>query len=197
MKALGPCLVHNDYWPGNTVWFRGRLVAVVDWAGACVGDPRADVAQCRADLVFSDGLEIADTFLRSYEALAGHMPDMWYHDAFMGLRALLNYPKWLKGYHDAGMGHLKLADVAARIQAFLRRALTRRRKRYFCLSSASASTRSSGVVTLRLRVRAGDDAHRQAHELDQHRVVRHVFGSTPRGPAAAARDGTLAASAPA
>jgi aminoglycoside phosphotransferase (APT) family kinase protein len=123
IAPLGPCLVHNDYWPGNTVWFRGRLVAVVDWASASVGDPRTDVAQCRSDLVFANGLDVADAFLKRYEAYAGPMPDMWYHDAFMGLRALLNYPKWLVGYHDAGMGHLDLADVGVRIEAFLRRAL--------------------------------------------------------------------------
>src|SRR5687768_10027362 len=67
VDPLGPGLVHNDYWPGNTVWYRGRLVAVVDWASASVGDPRADVAQCRADLVFSEGLAVADAFLHRYE----------------------------------------------------------------------------------------------------------------------------------
>jgi aminoglycoside phosphotransferase (APT) family kinase protein len=120
---LGPCLVHDDFWPGNTVWFRGRLVAVVDWASAAVGDPRNDVSQCRADLVFSNGLDTADAFLARYEAHAGPLRHMWYFDARLGLRALLNYPRWLPGYNDAGMTHLKLEDVGARIEAFLRRAL--------------------------------------------------------------------------
>ena len=118
------CLIHVDYWPGNTVWFRGRLAAIIDWGSACLGDRRADVSQCRSDLVVSHGLETADAFLRSYEAAATQpVRDLWYVDAFMGLRALLNYPKWLEGYHDAGMRHLQLADVGARIEAFLRRAL--------------------------------------------------------------------------
>jgi aminoglycoside phosphotransferase (APT) family kinase protein len=118
------CLVHVDYWPGNTVWFRGRLAAIIDWGSACLGDPRADVSQCRSDLVVSHGLETADAFLRSYEAVAPHpMRDLWYVDAFMGLRALLYYEKWLEGYHDAGLRHLKPADVKARIEAFVRRAL--------------------------------------------------------------------------
>jgi aminoglycoside phosphotransferase (APT) family kinase protein len=118
------CLVHVDYWPGNTVWFRGRLAAVVDWGSACLGDPRADVSQCRADLVVSHGLATADAFLTRYKAVAPHpIRDLWYVDAFMGLRALLHYEKWLEGYHDAGMRHLAASEVRARIEAFVRRAL--------------------------------------------------------------------------
>jgi aminoglycoside phosphotransferase (APT) family kinase protein len=122
--AATSCLVHVDYWPGNTIWFRGRLAAIIDWGSACLGDPRADVSQCRADLVVSHGLETADSFLRSYETGATHpIRDIWYVDAFMGLRALLYYEKWLEGYHDAGLRHLEPASVRARIEAFVRRAL--------------------------------------------------------------------------
>jgi len=82
------------------------------------------VRDCRADLVFSHGLATADAFQRCYEAASPQpLPDMWYFDALLGLRALLNYPKWLQGYHDAGMRHLELADVGARLEAFVRRAL--------------------------------------------------------------------------
>jgi aminoglycoside phosphotransferase (APT) family kinase protein len=124
VTPLEPCLVHDDYWPGNTVWFRGRLAAVIDWGDAGIGDPRTDVSQCRTDLVFSHGVATADAFQRCYEAASPRpLPDMWYFDALLGLRALLNYPKWLEGYHDAGMRHLELADVGARLEAFVRRAL--------------------------------------------------------------------------
>jgi aminoglycoside phosphotransferase (APT) family kinase protein len=118
------CLVHDDYWPGNTVWSRGRLVAIVDWTSAGLGDPRTDVAQCRADLVFSNGLDTADAFRSAYQAEAPRpVPDLWYFDLWLGLLALLNYPRWLEGYHDAGMRHLTLADVGRRIRAFVERAL--------------------------------------------------------------------------
>jgi hypothetical protein len=36
---------------------------------------------------------------------------------------LLNYSKWLEGYHDAGMRHLALEAVGKRIEAFVERAL--------------------------------------------------------------------------
>ena len=71
VSPVEPCLVHDDYWPGNTVWYRGRLAAVIDWTDAGLGDPRVDVSQCRADLVFSNGLATADAFMRRYEAAAG------------------------------------------------------------------------------------------------------------------------------
>jgi len=124
IEPQGPALVHDDYWPGNTVWYRGRLAAVIDWGSASLGDPRADVAQCRADLVFSNGLGTADLFRERYEATTGvPVRELWYFDLFMGMRALLNYPRWLAGYHDAGLKHLELAGVGARIEAFVRRAL--------------------------------------------------------------------------
>jgi aminoglycoside phosphotransferase (APT) family kinase protein len=106
------------------VWYRGRLAAIVDWSTARLGDPGEDVSQCRADLVVSHGLDVADTFLACYNAVAPQrLSDTWYTDAFMGLRALLNYERWLVGYHDAGLRHLESDDVRRRIEAFLERAL--------------------------------------------------------------------------
>ena len=125
-----PTLVHHDYWPGNTIWYRGRLAGIVDWTNAELGDPRADVAQCRIDLTFSHGIEVADAFRRDYERLAGRrLPDLWYFDLFRGIGALLQYEQWLEGYRDLGLSHLRPEDVAARLRTFLRRALDVRTRR--------------------------------------------------------------------
>jgi aminoglycoside phosphotransferase (APT) family kinase protein len=35
-------LLHGDYWPDNTLWRDGRLVCVIDWEDAALGDPLAD-----------------------------------------------------------------------------------------------------------------------------------------------------------
>ena len=124
-----PTLVHDDYWPGNTIWCRGRLVGIVDWTAAELGDPRADVAQCRVDLIFSHGIEVADAFREDYERLAGRaLHDLWYFDLFRGLNALLQCEQWLEGYHDLGLRHLSVADVDARLRVFLRRALAEGRR---------------------------------------------------------------------
>jgi len=119
-----PTLVHNDYWPGNTVWYRGRLAGIVDWSSAEVGDPRADVAQCRVDLIFSHGIEVADAFREDYERLAGgSLCDLWYFDLLRGVGGFLECEKWLVGYHDMGLRALRPNDVKKRLRAFLRRAL--------------------------------------------------------------------------
>ena len=118
------CLVHEDFWPGNTVWYRGRLVGIVDWTMAEVGDPRVDVAQCRLDLTISHGIEVADAFLDAYQRLAkAPVPEMRFFDLLYGIRALANYETWLRGYHDAGLQHLTAAVAGDRLRAFLRRAL--------------------------------------------------------------------------
>jgi aminoglycoside phosphotransferase (APT) family kinase protein len=123
---LEPCLVHNDYYPGNVLWARGRVSGVVDWSTAEVGDRRADVAQCRVDLSLMHDGEIADRFLADYEAVHGKpLPDMAFWDIFLGLRAYGSYPRWLRGYHDLGLTHLTADDLRQRIESLLSRALPR------------------------------------------------------------------------
>lgn len=65
-----PVLLHGDYWPGNTLWREGRLVAVVDWEDAAVGDPLADVANARLELLWARGAEAREEFTRRYRSLA-------------------------------------------------------------------------------------------------------------------------------
>jgi aminoglycoside phosphotransferase (APT) family kinase protein len=66
-----PVLLHGDYWPGNILWQAGRLAAVVDWEDAAFGDPLADLAISRLDLLWIDGLEAMRSFTRQY---LSHLP---------------------------------------------------------------------------------------------------------------------------
>ncbi len=119
--------VHDDYWPGNTVWRFGRLTGVIDWTHAEVGDPRADISQCRIDLALILDLDAADAFREAYQANAAkRLSDTWFFDLFRGLRALLSYEHWLTGYHDAGLTHITPSRARERIEAFLRAALSER-----------------------------------------------------------------------
>ncbi len=130
IETVPPTLTHDDYWPGNTVWYRGRLVGIIDWADAVVGDRRTDVAQCRVDLVLSHGMDVADAFLSSYLAAAAEpIPDMWFFDLFRGLRGLLSYERWLEGYHDLGLKHLTDEVAGQRLRAFLAATLARTTRR--------------------------------------------------------------------
>jgi len=129
IEWLEATFVHDDYWPGNTIWRSGRLTGIVDWTHAELGDPRTDVSQCRIDLTLILDLNAADTFLAAYQALAPKpLPQVWYFDLLRGLRALLSYKHWLAGYHDAGLSYVTAPYFRRRIRTFLRRALEERRR---------------------------------------------------------------------
>ena len=118
------CLVHDDYWPGNTVWRRGRLSAIVDWTSAEVSDPRFDIAQCRADLALMHGQAAAEAFLAAYEAVSDRPLDrLWFFDLVRGRSALEYYASWLPGYHDLGLTSLTAALLSQRVREFLALAL--------------------------------------------------------------------------
>jgi aminoglycoside phosphotransferase (APT) family kinase protein len=121
------CLVHRDFWPGNTVWRRRRLSAIVDWSTAAVGDPRVDLAQCRVDLAMMHGPDVADALLGAYRARSGASPrDLWFFDLLIGLDdALATFRSWLPGYHDLGLTEVSEEIAEERLRAFLAEALRR------------------------------------------------------------------------
>jgi aminoglycoside phosphotransferase (APT) family kinase protein len=53
-----PTLLHGDYWPGNILWRDGRLVAILDWEDAAFGDPLADLANSRLEVLWAFGVRI-------------------------------------------------------------------------------------------------------------------------------------------
>jgi aminoglycoside phosphotransferase (APT) family kinase protein len=61
-------VLHGDYWPGNVLWRGGTLVAVVDWEDAMVGDPLADLATARVELLCQYGDNAMSSFTASYLA---------------------------------------------------------------------------------------------------------------------------------
>lgn len=63
-------LLHGDFWPNNLLWRDGRLVAVLDWEDAAVGDPLSDLANTRMELLWAFGAAAMDAFTAQYRALA-------------------------------------------------------------------------------------------------------------------------------
>jgi aminoglycoside/choline kinase family phosphotransferase len=61
-------VLHGDFWPGNTLWRDGRLVGVIDWEDAAIGDPLADVANARLELLWAFGADTDEDFTRRYAA---------------------------------------------------------------------------------------------------------------------------------
>lgn len=126
IEPAPPTIVHGDYWPGNTLWLRGRLSAVVDWEQVLRGDPAQDVACCRQDLAVLLGPDAAETFLRAYEASTGRMlRQLVFWDLYMITWSLGQLEGWLKGYHDLGRTDLSIEVARTRQTTFMEDALRR------------------------------------------------------------------------
>ncbi len=61
-------LRHGDFWPGNVLWVEGRLAAVIDWEDASVGDPLADVANSRLEILWAFGKDAMHRFTDHYQS---------------------------------------------------------------------------------------------------------------------------------
>jgi aminoglycoside phosphotransferase (APT) family kinase protein len=89
-------LVHGDFWPGNTLWKDRRLVAVIDWEDAAIGDPLADVANARLELLWAVGVDAMEAFTRRYASLATAVDftDLPYWDLWADLRLARHTSEW-------------------------------------------------------------------------------------------------------
>jgi aminoglycoside phosphotransferase (APT) family kinase protein len=72
VRSISPTLVHIDYWSGNILWDQDQISAVLDWEEAAFGDPGIDVAYLRAELFLLGMEQMAEEFLKAYEAEIGH-----------------------------------------------------------------------------------------------------------------------------
>ena len=119
-------LVHGDYWPGNLLWVRGRLVGVVDWEQPRLGDPAKDVATARGDLWVLFGQAAADEFVKEYERAAGVSVDLRFWNLLISSWAVPEMREWAVAYRILGRPDLTAEVAVERIRAFARAALDRR-----------------------------------------------------------------------
>ncbi len=88
-------LLHGDFWPGNVLWKDGQLVAVIDWEDAQVGDPLADLANSRLEILWAFGVEAMHSFTRSYASMTKiDFTNLPYWDLSAALRHALNSAEW-------------------------------------------------------------------------------------------------------
>lgn len=110
-------LIHNDFHPGNVMFSRSRLTAVVDWPLAAAGQPASDVAFCRLDVGLMLGLDVADMVLAAYEAETGApVPDREWWDLVAASRAETDLALWTESY--AGLSDVTAAVVQTRFDSF-------------------------------------------------------------------------------
>ena len=120
----GPRLLHGDYWPGNVVWQGGRVVAVLDWEAASIGDPLADLGSARLDVLWFLGERACDVFTDRYVAATGvdtaALP-LW--DLVAALRPAGDLSHWAGGLPALGRDDVTPAEMRSKLVAFAERAL--------------------------------------------------------------------------
>jgi len=102
---------HTDYWPGNTLWTDGDLVAVVDWESPGTNDRAMDVAYCSLDIRYLGMDRVADHFIQSYREVTGRPLVNFAHWEAVGLcRPMPDIAAWVPAW--VAMGRKLDADKA-------------------------------------------------------------------------------------
>jgi len=124
LRPVAPVLTHGDFYPGNVLWTRGRLQAIVDWDYAALSAPDVDVAKCCVALATQHSEEAADSFLRAYEAASGQrLLQLHFWDLLTAVRATRNVHLWAAGMHDFGRPDATGEWLSAGLERFMLKAL--------------------------------------------------------------------------
>ena len=94
-----PALLHGDFWPGNVLWKRGEVAAVIDWEDAKIGDPLSDLANARLELLWAFGWDAMSAFTRTYlDAARVDDTSLLYWDLCAALVAASNFGAIAEGW---------------------------------------------------------------------------------------------------
>lgn len=94
---------HTDYWPGNTLWRDGQLVAVVDWESPSMGEREMDVAYCALDIRYLGMDRVADHFVKSYKEVSGSpLPNLAHWEAIALCRPMPDIAVWVPAWVSMG-----------------------------------------------------------------------------------------------
>lgn len=88
-------LLHGDFWPGNILWREGQVAAVIDWEDARLGDPLADVANTRLELLWTFGSDTMHSFTHHYQTLTAiNTTNLPYWDLYAALKPASKIAEW-------------------------------------------------------------------------------------------------------
>lgn len=112
-RAPRLALVHGDYRMGNFVWRDGRIVAILDWERAFIGDPIADVAFSRIEGL-AGWCSICGEAAKRYSARSGLAIDdtrVGFYMILEQLKAALVGLTGLKAFADGRTSDLRLVQI--------------------------------------------------------------------------------------
>ena len=121
-------LLHGDYWPGNILWQEARLAAVIDWEDAALGDPLADLAISRLDLLWIYGRGAMEAFTRHYLArTAIDTRSLPYWDLYAALRLVrlagADMQEWAAFFEPYDRGDITEQSIRSYYRFFVAQAL--------------------------------------------------------------------------
>jgi aminoglycoside phosphotransferase (APT) family kinase protein len=88
-------LLHGDYWPGNTIWNDGQLVAIIDWEDAAIGNPLTDLANSRLEVLWAGGSAAMESFTQHYQSLThADLSMLPYWDLCAAMRPARKMAEW-------------------------------------------------------------------------------------------------------
>lgn len=127
-RTNAPALLHGDYWPGNVLWHNDKLVAVIDWEDAKLGDPLADLGNSRLEIAWIFGMDAMEAFTRHYQRRMDldydHLP---YWDLCAALRLVRlagdNLAEWAAFFEPFGRHDITTETIRADYQTFVAQAM--------------------------------------------------------------------------
>jgi aminoglycoside phosphotransferase (APT) family kinase protein len=122
-------LLHGDLWPGNVLFDRGSVAAIIDWQSAALGNPLADVAVTRLDLLWAYGPEAMATFTNHYLAITDTDAStlaIW--DLVASLRPAGEVSSWAADWSNFGRPEVTARYLRAGHARFVDQALAALRK---------------------------------------------------------------------
>ena len=113
-------LLHGDFWTGNVLWRDGGLAAVIDWEDAMIGDPLADLAIARSNLVWTHGTGACRDFTAHYGNAMGLDPRrLWLWDIHAAVIMAPHAGDYAADWQDLGRGDVSEALILERLQGLV------------------------------------------------------------------------------
>jgi len=117
-------LIHADYWPGNTLWKDGDLLAIIDWEWPALGEPTSDVAYFFTDAALV-GIDIEKEFVETYEQASGRpLRNLLFWKMMTAAMHMPDPGRIARGYIELGLSRVTPESIRNAHSEYVRRLLS-------------------------------------------------------------------------